>query len=71
MFLEAIEKQIGSIDTLLEKKEIKKITDFLIQKIYQFGDTLSAKEVVQKICHKEISAEPIIRYYKKKYEKSV
>ncbi len=69
MLRDAIEENLGSIDTILQNREISKIKDFLIQHIYQYGNTKSAKELLEEICHKEISAEPIIRYFKEKYRK--
>ncbi len=69
MFLEAIEENIGKIDTLLENQQLVKIVEYLTQNIYQYGNTRSASEIIESICHKEISVEPIIRYFKEKYEK--
>lgn len=68
MFLEKIEEELGCIDDILAKGEIKKITHWLNENIHQYGSSREPKEVLQKICGKEISAKPLIRYFKKKYE---
>lgn len=67
MFLQALERDLGSIDELLKKGEIKQITNYLIQNIYQNGGAYSAAEIISKLCHQDISSEPIIQYFKDKY----
>ncbi len=67
MLLEAIEKDLGSIDDILAKGEIKKITKWLNENIHQYGATRLSKEVLEKVCGKELTAKPIIEYFKKKY----
>ena len=45
------------------------ITKWLNEKIHQYGSTRSPKEVIRYVCGKEVSAEPLIRYFKEKYTK--
>ena len=67
MFITAIENNVGSIDELLKNGEIKKITAFLKENIYKFGGAYNSSEIINKICNQELSTEPIISYYKRKY----
>ena len=69
MFLEAIENDLGSIDDILAAGDIKKITKWLNENIHQYGATRTSKEVLNAVCHKELSARPLIRYFKEKYKK--
>jgi len=67
MFLEKIEEELGSVDDILARGDIKKITRWLNENIHQYGSSREPKEVLQKVCGKEVSAQPLIRYFKKKY----
>lgn len=67
MFLEKAEEDLGSIDEILAKGEIKRITRWLNENIHQYGSSRTPKEVIGKVCGKEISAKPLVRYFKKKY----
>lgn len=67
MFLETLEKELGSVDKLLAAGKIGEITKWLNEKIHWYGSTRVPKEVIQSVCGKEVSAEPLIRYFKKKY----
>ena len=69
MFLERIEDELGSVDELLKSGKIKNITNFLVENIYKYGAAYSGKEVIKRVCGKEISVKPIIKYFKNKYEK--
>lgn len=69
MFLEAIEKELGSIDTILAQGEICKITEWLNKKIHYFGNTRSPKEVLEAVCGREVSAAPLLKYFTEKYER--
>ena len=68
MFLEAIEKDLGSIDDILAAGDIKKITKWLNENIHQYGSTRISSEVLKEVCGAELSAQPLIRYFKAKYE---
>lgn len=67
MFLEAIEEQLGSVDEILKQGRIKEITEFLSQNIYQYGSAYTSLEMIERICHKTLSIEPIMNYFEKKY----
>jgi len=69
MFLEAIEKDLGSIDDILAAGEIKKITKWLNENIHQYGATRISSEVLEAVCGQELSAKPLIRHFKDKYAK--
>ncbi len=68
MFLKAIKRDLGNIDSLLKEGNIKKITDYLIYNIYQYGGTYSSSEVIEKICHEPISVDAIVDYFYEKYD---
>lgn len=67
MFLDAIEAELGSIDTILAEGRIAEITKWLNEKIHRYGSTRTPKEVIEAVCGKEVSAKPLIRYFKEKY----
>ena len=69
MYLEALENELGSVDELLAAGKIGEITKWLNQKIHWYGSTRTPKEVIANVCGKEVSAEPLIRYFKEKYSK--
>ena len=49
------------------KRRIKEITKWLNEKIHWYGSTRTPKEVIANVCGKEVSAEPLVRYFEKKY----
>lgn len=67
MFLEAVEAELGSVDELLADGRIGEITKWLNEKIHQYGSTRLPKDVIAAVCGREVSAKPLIRYFKKKY----
>lgn len=67
MFLDAIRKELGDVDALLKDGKISEITKWLNEKIHWYGNTRKPKEVIRAVCGREISAEPLIRYFKEKY----
>ena len=69
MFLDAIGEELGSIDEILKEGRIKDITKWLNEKIHVYGSTRLPKEVITNVCKKEVSAEPLVRYFKEKYAK--
>lgn len=69
MYLEELEKELGSVDELLAAGKIGEITKWLNQKIHWYGSTRTPKEVIANVCGKEVSAEPLIRYFKEKYSR--
>ncbi|MBR5762921.1 MAG: carboxypeptidase M32, partial [Lachnospiraceae bacterium] len=48
---------------------IKDITKWLNEHIHQYGSTRKPKEVIQAVCGREVSAEPILKYFTDKYTK--
>ncbi len=69
MFLEAVEADLGPIDTVLAEGRIKDITAWLNKKIHVYGSTRLPKEVLKAVCNKELSAKPILKYFEEKYTK--
>lgn len=67
MFLEAMERDLGSVDTLLAEGRIAEITAWLHEKIHRHGGMRTAEETLREVCGQPVTAEPIIRYFKKKY----
>ncbi|MCR5671255.1 MAG: carboxypeptidase M32 [Butyrivibrio sp.] len=67
MFLEAIEADLGSVDEILAAGDIKKITGWLGKNIHQYGSTRISGEVLKEVCGKELSAQPLIKFFKKRY----
>lgn len=69
MFLEAMEKELGSVDDILAQGRIKELTCWLNEKIHQNGSLYTSQEVLQRVCGSEVTALPLIRHFKKKYTK--
>lgn len=67
MYLETIEEELGSVDEILSQGRIAEITGWLNQKIHCYGSTRTPKEVIAAVCDKEVSAQPLIRYFREKY----
>lgn len=68
MLLEQVEEELGSVDQILADGRIKELTLWLNEKIHQYGSLYTSKEVMERVCHKEISAQPLLTYFRKKYE---
>ncbi len=69
MLLEKLEKDMGNVDKMLEKGGIKRITKWLNNNIHQYGGSIKPMELMEQLCGKEISAKPLIKYFKEKYER--
>ena len=67
MFLQAIERDLGSIDDLLATGKIQNITHWLNKKIHHYGGLRLPKEVLHEVCHEELSAQPLLTYFREKY----
>ena len=67
MYLEELEKEMGDVDTILAEGRIKEITAWLNEKIHRFGSCYTSKEVLQRVCKKEATAEPLLNYFNKRY----
>jgi carboxypeptidase Taq len=69
MFLDALEQDLGSVDAILKEGRIREITEWLNRKIHVYGSTRLPKDVIEAVCGKEVSAEPLLRYFNEKYTK--
>lgn len=69
MFLEQVESELGDVDTILKEGRIKEITRWLNRNIHQYGSIRTPNEVIENVCHREVTAQPLIKYFKEKYEK--
>ncbi len=68
MWKHHIEKDIGKIDNLLVTKEgIRRMQDWLKERIHQFGSTYTFKELVRKMTGEEFNPKYLIEYLEKKY----
>ncbi len=67
MFLEAMQEDLGDINTLLAEGRAREITAWLHEKIHRFGGYREPKEVLFAVCGKEADAQPLIKYFKEKY----
>ena len=67
MFLEQLEAELGPVDELLASGRILEITKWLNEKIHRYGSTRKPKEVLAAVCGREVTAEPLLRYFMKKY----
>ncbi len=61
-----LEKEIGSIDDLIENRDYKKIISWLKTNIHSHGRSVNAMELVKKVSHEDISPDYFINYLKKK-----
>ena len=69
MLLQNINYALGNVDNILKEGRIKDITKHLNQQIHNYGGAYNIKEVAEKLCHQELSSEPLINYFKNKYQK--
>lgn len=69
MFKEVIERDLGNIDNILAEGNIKLITKYLQENIYINGGTFNSLEIINKLCKKELSVKPLVKYFKDKYDK--
>lgn len=67
MLLENINDQVGNVDELLKSGRIKEITKYLQNNIHIFGGSYNINEVAKRICGKELTVEPIVKYFEDKY----
>lgn len=69
MLIENINKNVGNINTLLKEGKIKEITKYLQENIYAYGGAYNINEVCQRLCHQDLTIEPLVKYFKSKYQK--
>ncbi len=67
MFLDAMEQDLGSMDQVLASGGVTQVTDWLRSHIYRYGGLYTAPETIERVCGKPLSAEPLLRYFTKKY----
>ncbi len=67
MFLEQIEKELGPVDGILRSGRIMEITGWLGEKIHRYGSSRLPKEVIAQVCGREVTAQPLVDYFTKKY----
>lgn len=67
MFLEAAEKELGSLDAILAEGRISEITHWLNEKIHRYGSLYNSRQVLQRVCGQELTARPLLEYFHKKY----
>lgn len=68
MLLDKVNEDLGNVDELLRNGDIKQITNYLINNIHVFGGIYNINEVANNLCGTDLNVEPIIRYFKDKYE---
>jgi carboxypeptidase Taq len=68
MFSDAIERDLGDIDTILRTGNIKDITRYLNEHIHKNGGAYTSQEIIQKLCKSDISVDPLATYFEKKYK---
>ena len=67
MLKEQIEQELGDIDTILAEGRILEITKWLNDKIHKYGSIRLPKETIMAVCGREVTAQPLIKYFKDKY----
>ncbi len=67
MFLEALERDLGDVDTILREGRVKEITAWLRENIYQYGGLYTSLETIERVCGKPLTAQPLLNYFRKKY----
>lgn len=68
MLLDLVNEKLGNVDKLLEEGRIKDITKFLNENIHKYGGAYNINEVCRLLCGKDLEVEPLVRYFKSKYE---
>jgi carboxypeptidase Taq len=67
-FSEVMEKQLGSIEGMVEKNELGVIKSWLNNHFYQFGGGYGAQQLMQRISGKEVDSFAYMNYLKRKYK---
>lgn len=67
MFLKQAEKELGSLDVLLAGGQIRQITAWLNEKIHRYGSLYNSRQVIERVCGCDISAQPLLDYFNQKY----
>ncbi len=69
MLLDHINEKLGNVDDLLKNGNIKEITKYLNKNIHTYGGIYNINEVSNRLFKSDLKVEPIIRYFKNKYNK--
>ena len=67
MFLEAMESDLGNLDDILCRGDIAVITHWLNEKIHRKGGMEKPKDILKRVCGKDLTAQPLLDYFRKKY----
>ena len=63
----SLEKDLGKINRLINKKNIGRIENWLKEKIHRYGGVYSTKQIVKRVYQKPFSPQPLLDYLEKKY----
>ncbi len=66
-FLSQIEKELSSIDYLIENNRLGDVNNWLKVNIHKYGLMKSPSEIIKDSCNSGIDTKPIIKYYTDKY----
>ena len=61
-------EEIKNVNDILKEGKIKDITKYLNENIHINGGAYNSFEVIKRLTGKELSAKPLINYFKKKYD---
>lgn len=67
MFLEAITRDLGSLDAILAEGRILDITRWLNTHIHWYGGLRLPAQVIREVCKRELTAKPLLDYFTEKY----
>ena len=67
MFYEAAQRDLGDLDRILREGRVKEVTAWLNENIHRYGSCYTSKEVLERVCHQEVSAEPLLKFFEKRY----
>ena len=62
-------KKDFDVEKALENQELKKITDWLGEKIHKYGRLKDTPEIIKKVTGEELNPKYYIEYLKEKYSK--
>lgn len=67
MMFEEIQKEIPSLDALIERGEFLPLTKWLTTKVHRHGMSFTGPQLIENITGKQLAVEPFIRYIKGKF----
>jgi carboxypeptidase Taq len=65
---ETLEKELGSIDSLIMEGKLNIVRDYLKEKIHKFGRLYPPQELIKKVTGNSLSSSPFLKYIKDKYD---